>query len=90
MNMILGNVSILFAGRKLNNQQLVEFSLSKYSDTGDQELKVKAATLWVKVSFHPLITQTKKLMMTQKNVTLWVFRVIHEKLSNRISSQVTS
>uniref|UniRef100_A0A336LNB4 CSON014545 protein n=1 Tax=Culicoides sonorensis TaxID=179676 RepID=A0A336LNB4_CULSO len=70
-------------GKLVNGQRLLEFSIT----TDDrsimhQELRVRVATLWVKVNIRPGVSLShnknkfRRLHHDKKSLTLWVFRLI--------------
>ncbi|XP_066995455.1 inhibin beta chain isoform X2 [Anabrus simplex] len=62
---------------RLNGQTLLEFShfqdLDK--DGSGVELRVKSATLWVKVDFRASLPRAFRHSLQDRNLTLWLFKV---------------
>ncbi|XP_034938578.1 inhibin beta chain [Chelonus insularis] len=62
-------------GKSLNNQPLLEFPMTS-SEPTLEPLRIKRATLWVKVFMNHLhYHQIYQWQRYQKNITLWVFKV---------------
>lgn len=70
------NVNVMVAGHTLNGQPLLEFS--HFDDLEEQgvspELRVKVATLWVRVDFRPSVPREFR-NGPDRNLTLWLFKV---------------
>lgn len=70
----------LFPGKLLNGQRLLEFSITTDDRSLHQELRVRVATLWVKVDLRPGISlphkKFRRLHHDKKSLTLWVFRLV--------------
>ncbi|XP_031773105.1 inhibin beta chain [Apis florea] len=69
-------ICLLFVGRTLNGQPLLEFPMSS-GEPALEPLRIKRATLWTRVEFrHGHHYQRNRQSQTnQRNITLWVFRV---------------
>lgn len=69
-----------FLGKLLNGQRLLEFSITTDDRSLHQELRVRVATLWVKVDLRPGISlphkKFRRLHHDKKSLTLWVFRLV--------------
>ncbi|KAJ9574945.1 hypothetical protein L9F63_007911, partial [Diploptera punctata] len=66
----------------LNGQTLLEFSHAQDLGGGaggaGPELRVKAATLWVRVDFRSSLTRAFRHTVPDRNLTLWVFTVTQQ------------
>lgn len=77
------------AGHMLNGQTLLEFPHPHTSEGEGVVLKVKSATLWVKVKAVDLESYGR---VQDRNMTLWIFRVAPSQLRNAtyLSGKVTN
>lgn len=73
----------------LNGQQLLEFPRPKEME--GTELRVKSAVLWVRVGFKAGFPLTLRPMYqkSDRNVTLWVFRVSAQSNTTFVSGKVS-
>ncbi|KAK7867409.1 hypothetical protein R5R35_003838 [Gryllus longicercus] len=64
-------------GKSLNGQTLLEFPHFQdlEGDASGSELRVKAATFWVRVDFRPSVTHPDRLKFRDRNLTLFLFKV---------------
>ncbi|XP_069678472.1 uncharacterized protein Actbeta isoform X2 [Periplaneta americana] len=73
-------------GHTLNGQTLLEFSHAQDLGGGaggaGSELRVKAATLWVRVDFRSPLHRAFRHNVPDKNLTLWVFTVTQQLQMN--------
>ncbi|CAH0774340.1 unnamed protein product [Bemisia tabaci] len=60
-------------GSLLNGQRLLEFP--RPQDVDGSELRVKSATLWVRVDFRESLPRNFRRLVPDRNLTMWVFRV---------------
>lgn len=75
-------------GKKLNGIRLLEFSTTTDERTTNQELRVRIATLWIRVD---LKLSTNLAASSNTNITLWIFRLlkpIGQNNSNYIDDKV--
>ncbi|XP_008475524.3 inhibin beta chain-like [Diaphorina citri] len=74
-------------GYMLNGQQLLEFPRPKEMD--GTELKVKSAVLWVRIEFRSGFPHTLRpiYQKSDRNVTLWVFRVSAQSNATYVSGK---
>lgn len=75
-------------GKKLNGIRLLEFSTTTDERTTNQELRVRIATLWIRVD---LKLSTNLATSSNTNITLWIFRLlkpIGQNNSNYIDDKV--
>lgn len=56
----------------MNGQRLLEFSITPDDRSMNQELRVRVATLWIKVEMRPGKFYRKKV----DSLTLWIFRLV--------------
>lgn len=75
-SLLTREICLLFVGRTLNGQPLLEFPMSS-GEPALEPLRIKRATLWTRVEFrHGHHYQRNRQSQTnQRNITLWVFRV---------------
>ena len=73
-------------GHTLNGQPLLEFShahdVGGAAGGAGSELRVKAATLWVRVDFRSPLHRAFRHSVPDKNLTLWVFTVTRQLQTN--------
>lgn len=73
----------LSTGHTLNGQPLLEFAHPHDLGGGaGTELRVKAATLWVRVDFRSPLHRAFRHNVPDKNLTLWIFTVTQHLQTN--------
>lgn len=74
-----GEVGTCVTGHMLNGQTLLEFPHPHTSEGEGAVLRVKTATLWVKVRAVEPLSYGR---VPDRNMTLWIFRVAPSQLRN--------
>nr|CAD7261977.1 unnamed protein product [Timema shepardi] len=71
-------------GYTLNGQTLLEFSHSQDMEGGgtNSELRIKVATLWVRIEFRTGLSRAYRRSQPDRNLTMWVFKVNRQLHAN--------
>lgn len=67
-----------FSGKLLNGQRLLEFSITPDDRSVNQEVRVRVATVWVKVDLRQggKFRRKKPIHKMNGGITLWIFRLV--------------
>nr|CAD7430844.1 unnamed protein product [Timema monikensis] len=71
-------------GYTLNGQTLLEFSHSQDMEGGgtSSELRIRVATLWVRIEFRTGLSRAYRRIQPDRNLTMWVFKVNRQLHAN--------
>lgn len=72
----LRQISNLITGKLVNGQRLLEFSVETEDRSLHQELRVRVATVWIRVDLRPGFVRRFRRLRQDKTLTLWIFRLV--------------